>query len=387
MSKLHDWKEQARYWKSLPTSATVMILGCAFCLFTVIGLTVGIINVNKMTVGETLAQAMISGVFAIGYAFAGFRRIIWLMVILIPLQFATLLLVAAAWSRTLLQATAADHATIMTRLRVEGVLVNVMVVAGYVLIVSFIRKEGMRVFGPMTEVRLAGEVHRALVPAFSRKIGEYEIYGASVPTGQVGGDLVDLIETHGRWTAYVADVSGHGVPAGMMMAMVKSAARMGSPDGKPLSDLLGELNRVFSSVSAPNVFVTFACISGDNGPDLSFALAGHLPILHFSNREKRVIERSVSNLPLAVVPDAEFAAAKLTCEPGDVLAIVTDGFTEVADKEEHELGLEPLKAIFLESAGAPLSEIMNRLRAAALKHGPQGDDQTILLARRAARSA
>src|SRR5262249_15837545 len=148
--------------------------------------------------------------------------IIWLLIILFPLQLATNMVVTRTWDRSQLQATAADHAIMMTRLQVEGVLANVMVIGGYILFVPFMRKEGMRVFGAMTEVRLASEVHRALVPAISRKIGEYEIYGASVPTGQVGGDLVDLIETHGHWTAYVADVSGHGVPAGMMMAMVKS---------------------------------------------------------------------------------------------------------------------------------------------------------------------
>lgn len=384
MAKRDKWRNQAQYWKSLPTSANVIVLSAVFCLFTVIGLMIGIINVNKMTIVQTLEMALISGVFAIGYAFGGFRRIIWLLIILFPLQIATDMVVTRSWGRSQLQATAADHATMMARLQVEGVLANVMVIGGYILFVAFMRKEGMRVFGAMTEVRLAREVHLALVPTFSRKVGEYELYGASIPTGQVGGDLVDLIETNGHWTAYVADVSGHGVPAGMMMAMVKSAARMGSPDGKPLSAMLGELNRVFSSVSAPNVFVTFACVSGTGGPDLSFALAGHLPILHYSKREHRVEERSVSNLPLAVVPDAEFAAATLTCEPGDVLAIVTDGFTEVVDDREQELGLEPLKAAFLQSAGAPLPEIMSRLRATARERGPQSDDQTVLLVRRAA---
>jgi sigma-B regulation protein RsbU (phosphoserine phosphatase) len=273
----------------------------------------------------------------------------------------------------------------MTRVRVEANLAMLLIVAGYILLVAFIRNEGMRVFGAMTEVRLASEVHRALVPVFSRQIGDYEIYGSSVPAGQVGGDLVDLIETQPHWTAYVADVSGHGVPAGMTMAMFKSAAHMVSPDGKPLANVLGELNRVFSSLSAPNVFVTFACIAGgDEGAELTYALAGHLPILHYSKSEGRVEERSVSNLPLAVVPHAEFATASLTCRPGDILAILTDGLTEAADDQGRELGLEPLKAAVLRHAGSPLAEIADRLRATALERGRQGDDQTVLLVRRLA---
>lgn len=384
MARLDHWKEGARYWRSLPTSATVTVLACVFCLFAAFGLLIGIIHVTEMTIGLALAQALVAGAFAIGYALAGFRRIVWLLIILFPLQFGTNVVISRVWPRLpYLTSAASDHAALMSRLRVEGLLAMAMVLLGWSLMVAFMRREGLRVFGTMTEVRLASEVHRALVPAFSRKIGEYEIYGVSIPAGQVGGDLVDLVEANGRWTAYVADVSGHGVPAGMMMAMVKSAARMGSPDGKPLSAMLGELNRVFSSVSAPNVFVTFACVAGGNGPELSFALAGHLPILHYSKREQRVDERSVSNLPLAVIPDAEFAAATLVCEPGDMLAIVTDGFTEVVDNRERELGLEPLKEAFLQSARAPLTEILSRLRATARARGPQADDQTVLLLRRA----
>ena len=385
MSKLDKWKEQAGYWRALPRGATAILLGCVFCLFAALGMMIGVLRATHSTIGKTLVDATIMGAFAIGWAFAGFRRVLWLFIALLPLQFATNAVVNATWPRIpALGSSAGDHAALLTRLRVEGAVAMALIVGGYVLLVTFTRKEGMRVFGAMTEVRLASEVHRALVPAFSRKIGDYEIYGSSVPTGQVGGDLVDLIETHPRWIAYVADISGHGVPAGMMMAMVKSAAHMASPDGKPLSNMLSDLNQVFSALSAPNVFVTFACIAGVQGPELTYALAGHLPILHYRKREGRVEERSVSNLPLAVVPDADFATASLICEPGDVLAILTDGLTETADKQDRELGLEPLKAAFLQHAGAPLEEIAGRLRATALERGPQSDDQTALLVRRSA---
>jgi hypothetical protein len=386
MPKLHKWKDQTLYWKSLPRSATALVFGCVFCLFSAMGMMFGVVNATGETIGRTLVGAAIAGVFAVAWAFAGFRRIIWLLIALFPLQFSANFVANAAWPRTpALGSSVADQAVLLTRLRVEGVMAMVLIVAGYFLLVAFVRREGLRVFGAMTEVRLASEVHRALVPGFSRKIGDYEIYGSSVPAGQVGGDLVDLIETNPRWTAYVADVSGHGVPAGMTMAMFKSAAHMVSPDGRPLANVLGDLNRVFSSLSAPNVFVTLAWIAGGaEGPELTYALAGHLPILHYCKSEGRVKERSVSNLPLAIVPHAEFATASLTCQPGDLLAILTDGLTETADKQERELGLEPLKAAFLQHAALPLAEIADRLRATALERGPQGDDQTVLLVRRSA---
>jgi serine phosphatase RsbU (regulator of sigma subunit) len=258
----------------------------------------------------------------------------------------------------------------------------VAIIAGYSLLAGFIRKEGMRLFTTIAEVKLAGEVHRALVPAVSCRMGEFEFYGASVPSGQVGGDLVDVTGRDVEWTAYVADVSGHGVQAGMVMAMVKSAARMGSSAGENLSALLADLNRVLLSVSAPNVFVTLACIgSAKSGSSLKFALAGHLPVLHYRKRLQTVEERSVSNLPIGIMNDATFESATIDCEEGDLLAVVTDGLTEAADHNGEELGLEPLKAILLKSDGNSLEKIMNDLRGRSLKQGKQIDDQTVLLVR------
>jgi serine phosphatase RsbU (regulator of sigma subunit) len=74
----------------------------------------------------------------------------------------------------------------------------------------------------------------------------------------------------------------------------------------------------------------------------------------------------------------------VVCEPGDALAIVSDGLTEISDQREQEIGLKPLEESFLQSCreGAPLAEIARTLRERALRHGQQTDDQTVLLIRR-----
>jgi len=237
-------------------------------------------------------------------------------------------------------------------------------------------------------VRLAREVHQTLVPEVTRKIGSYELYGVSVPSGQVGGDLVDVIQDGDRWIAYVADVVGHGVPAGMIMAMVKSAIHMGASepnDGdqrESLPDFIAHLNRVLKRLSAPHVYATLACIANADDAALQFALAGHHPILHYRKQAHSVAECSVSNPPLAILPDVTFLTECITCGSGDMLAIVTDGLTEAANKLGDELGLEPLKAVMMESASAPLPTVAQRMRDAALRHGVQFDDQTVLLVRR-----
>jgi len=269
--------------------------------------------------------------------------------------------------------------SVQSRLRVEGTIMMFMIIGGYILVVYFLRAEEQRVRGPMAEVRLAREVHQRLVPEIARRIGSYEIYGVSVPSGQVGGDLVDVIQNGKSWIAYVADVCGHGVPAGMVMAMVKSAAHASSSQQAPLAAFLNQLNGVLKELSAPNDFVTFVCIAGGDGPEVQFSIAGHHPILHLRKKTGVVEERSVSNPPLAVFSSPDFSTASLECDDGDMVVVVTDGLTEAADKNGRELGLEPLKSVLLQSADAPLRATAQALRDAALRQGKQVDDQTVLL--------
>jgi serine phosphatase RsbU (regulator of sigma subunit) len=259
----------------------------------------------RAPVSQTLFVAFISGTFAAGVLFGFVRRLIkfsilWIVFFIVGQGW----LPQASSGQLPLSQAANDRAQLLDRIKIEGAVAAAAIFGAYALVLAFLQKEGERVFAHITEVRLAQEVHQTLVPGLAQKIAGYEIYGASVPSGQVGGDLVDLVEVDGRWMAYVADVSGHGVPAGMIMAMVKSAVRMGSTD-RTFPDFLRTLNRVLLSLLAPNVFVTFACVAGNSGSELTFALAGHLPVLHYRRCHGVVEERSVCNLPLAILPDAE----------------------------------------------------------------------------------
>lgn len=389
------WKEQAEYWKTVPASANFLVLAAIFCIFASFGLMSNVLDLNALDQNTTVASAVVSAaimaLFSVAIAFTAFRAMMKSMIAVI-LALSVLIFSLNRFNTRPVHAISnsiGDPMELRHHVRIVSALAMMTIMLGYVFIVTFLRKEGLRVFGPLTEVKLAREVHHALVPAIARQIGQYEICGASVPSGQVGGDLVDVIVTDSmqnpHWTAYVADVSGHGVPAGMVMAMVKSAMRMGSSgNGVALADQVADLNRTLASLSGSNVFVTFACIAGCDGGELQFTLAGHFPILHYRKRQSIVEERSVSNLPLAVFPDTKFEIATTVCEPGDVLAIVTDGLTEVADKQEHELGFEALRAIFLQSArrGTSLQELLNAFLERASRHGKQTDDQTVLLVRR-----
>jgi phosphoserine phosphatase RsbU/P len=131
-----------------------------------------------------------------------------------------------------------------------------------------------------------------------------------VPSGTVGGDLLDVVTAGDFFCAYLADVAGHGVPAGVLMSMVKSAVRMriasvGSYD----DELLPALNDVLQPLTSPSVYATFAYIAGGGDSRLRFSLAGHLPIFHFKFAKHHAELCRVENLPLGMFADASYQTA------------------------------------------------------------------------------
>jgi hypothetical protein len=151
------------------------------------------------------------------------------------------------------------------RLLVDGLGTMLTVMVGYTCFPRFINVTAARHLRAQAEIALARDIHRVLVPEIHRTAGEYEFFGWSVPSGDVGGDLVDLVETHDGWLGYVADVSGHGVASGVVMGMFKSGVRTRVRSGGTVGGLLGDVDQVLMPLKQPNMYVTAACIRG--GPD------------------------------------------------------------------------------------------------------------------------
>ena len=375
-----SWEQNSQTWKMMPLPSSVLFFGGVFCLFASLFLIGSSINSQSQSWLEMVGGALISGGFAIGWAYAGTRRIFWLFLVVGLTQFTAFNILAwLAGSHHTLAAQELER-----KLRLNGHTEIVLVIAGYILFVVFFTREGARFFRTQTEVRLAGEIHRTLVPARHETIGNVELFGSSIPSSEVGGDLFDIVRSDGAWHAYVADVSGHGVAAGILMSMIKSTASMQLTKLKRPADLLTDLNDVMQPFTSPANYLTFAYVGGDGAQNLNFALAGHLPILHYQAQTRTIIEHSDGNVPIGLFKNQTFAISRLSLLPGDLLAVVTDGFTEVFDSKQREIGMETFKSMLLESAEKPLPEIYRDLRADTMKFGKQTDDQTMLLIRRLA---
>jgi serine phosphatase RsbU (regulator of sigma subunit) len=332
----------------------------------------------RQTFGSAAATVVIYGSFAVGYAALWMARKFWLLPVWWMLQAAVGFLMAKAFHAGVIEnRKELDH-----QLVVLGICAIVAIVIGYIAFINFVRREGSRYFRIQTEIELAHEIHRSLVPTFERKLPGYEIFGTSIPSGEVGGDLVDIAESSNESIAYIADISGHGVASGVLMAMFKTAIRSGlSTDGSP-GGLLEGVHRTLYPLKMPNMFATAAILQLRPGSKtVTYSLAGHPALMRYCSQQHTVVEYASQNLPLGILREQQFASDRLECDPGDVLLLLTDGFSEVFDAKATELGMEPIKSAFLQAANRPLSEIFEHLRNVSLSFGKQDDDQTMLLVR------
>jgi serine phosphatase RsbU (regulator of sigma subunit) len=266
------------------------------------------------------------------------------------------------------------------RLTFDALAIMIAVGLGYGCFLYVSITEFRRYFRLHAEIELASEIHHVLVPAIDTKIGGFEFYGRSSPSGEVGGDLIDLAGTEDHWVAYVADVSGHGVAPGVVMGMVKSASRMLLSSGEDTGHLMSRLNEVLHPLKKPEMFVTF-CFLARKGTSLQVGLAGHPAILQFSPRTNEVKQWECPNLPLGILPSGEFVSSEIRAQPGDIFVLYTDGLLETANAKGEEFGIKRLEAALQKYGTEPLEAICRSVQENVARHGGQFDDQSLLLIR------
>ena len=370
------------FWRTVPRTSLVVFLLGVFFIFSVIGSAVDIIHMGRQPVVRYALSVFLFGAFAILYAAAGFvlRGKFWRA--FFPIIIVEMLLIG--WLLPDLpeatQMSAADLARLQSRLVLSGSATIAGMVLGYVCFIYVFISEGRRYFGVHAEMALASEIHRVLVPAIDTKIGNFEFCGRSLPSGQVGGDLIDVVQNGRGWIAYVADVSGHGVAPGVVMGMVKSAARMQLSSKGQSAELLQRLHGVLYPIKKPEMFVTFAYLAW-NGEGVEYSLAGHPAILHYQAATKRISALECSNLPLGIFEQQEFVNGSAPCAAGDVFLLLTDGLIEVTNARDEEFGLDRVKEGMSAQAGSPLAAMLQAILDSANRHGRAADDQSLLAVR------
>ena len=360
--------------RTLPARQLIYLWIAIFCTGAMIGFLLDILSRGRHPATLLTLNVISSGLFAVGWAVVSMPVRPWGFPVMIAAHFTYVLVISRSFT---------FHASAPTgRLTVDAIGTILTVFAAYACFVRFMRITATRYQRAQTEIALARDIHRVLVPVVERRIGDFEFLGWSHASGDVGGDLVDLVEQDDAWLGYVADVSGHGLGPGVVMAMFKSALRMRVRAGGSIASLLDDIHAVLMPLKQSNTFVTVACMRAGGRAQVECAVAGHLPILRA--RGGLVEEVTFPQLAVGMFDETTFGSSSVECLPGDLFALLTDGLIEVFDQKGGELGLDWAKSVLRSIGDQPLSAIADRMLADARAHGAQLDDQTLLLIRRTA---
>ncbi len=376
-----------QYYRDVPFSRLWALYAAVFCLFAITGFFSDMVNLGRTPYVVAILNAVFSGLAAIMYLHVGTR--------LHPNYFAvvTALQIPLWGGFSALASFLTAHYGLRpvettSGIRVAAILTLALVITSYSLFIRFLRGEGQEAFRLRNELELAHGIQKTLVPPIEVNRDGFELYGRSNPSEKVGGDLVDAIQLADETTVtYIADIAGHGLQAGILMGMVKAAARTALLDGRSgrskeiLSALMERLNQVLPGVKESQMYATLAAFSLNGDGTVFYALAGHPPFLHF--RKTGSFERLwAEQYPLGLLPVTGFTAETATLSPGDLLIVVTDGILEACNKAGDEFGMERLEAVVSAHTSDSLEVLADAILGAVQGFGKQLDDQTLLLVRR-----
>ena len=234
------------------------------------------------------------------------------------------------------------------------------------------------------ELTVARDVQRELLPREVPDVAGLELAGVCRPAIAVGGDLYDYLQDgDGRLGVFIADVSGKGVPAALLMANLQASMRSRFPTAEAPGTLAAGLNEALCASSSAARYATAFLAAYEPGTRrLSYSNAGHLPAILV--REKDTARCEDGGMPIGLFEGAAYETGSLTLVPGDLLALFTDGVTEAPAPDGEEFGAERLAELLRAERARPLDAVIDTVLDALLHWtGPVDahDDVTLVLAR------
>jgi phosphoserine phosphatase RsbU/P len=237
------------------------------------------------------------------------------------------------------------------------------------------------------ELRTAREVQRILLPQSSPCIEGYRVCGTNTPARIISGDYYDFIDLgERRWGVVIADVSGKGVAAGLLMAMCRSVLRCVAVGQTSPAKVLSLVNRQLFPDIREDMFISMAylILDGDGG-EAVMARAGHDPAFWFHKETGEVTQIKPSGLAVGIDEGDVFERVtkdfSFQIAPGDCLLLHTDGVKEALNGAEEEFGMQRMKETFSQSSALGAEAVLQKMLR-SLKDftgdAPQMDDITMV---------
>lgn len=243
-----------------------------------------------------------------------------------------------------------------------------------------------------SELTLAARIQSALFPAELPTVPGYDLAARNQPARQCGGDYYDAIVVRSdgqpdRVLLCVADVSGKGLPAALVMSNMQATLRALLGRELSLPALAERSSELLYGSTAPEKYVTAALVDLEPATGtLRFVGAGHVDTL-IVRADGEVVRLSSTGTPLGLMPPGlPFGEEQLALEPGEALVLFSDGVTDAQNRDDEEFGEARLIACLRDSAGGGSADVIDHIMAAIeafTGDAPQFDDITLMVVRRA----
>ena len=187
------------------------------------------------------------------------------------------------------------------------------------------------------ELNIAREIQQKLVPSTFPKLDNFSVFGMNLPSRQVGGDYFDIINLDNEHIIFaIADVSGKGVPASILMSNLQASLNSLLYQHADLSAVVGKINDLIYKNTGMDKFITFFCAQVDLKENkMSYVNAGHNPP-YLVHKDGNYIALDKGGLILGMMPNVRYDTGYIDIQKGDVFLSFTDGVTEAMNHEEKE---------------------------------------------------
>jgi serine phosphatase RsbU (regulator of sigma subunit) len=233
-----------------------------------------------------------------------------------------------------------------------------------------------------SEIAIARTIQQKLLPPPEGRVDGVSILAHFAPVAEIGGDYYDHLRMpDGRVAFTLGDVSGHGLPTGLLVAMAKAGLSSLVEAGHDDGELFARLNELIHRSTDPRHYMTLAFLAVDpKTREAVLTNAGQLAPYRIS--AAGIEPLALPSFPLGLFPARTFPSRRERFAAGDRLVFYSDGFIEGTDAADEPFGFERFEAVLRTHAASPAPELRDALLAAVAAHTgdrPAEDDRTLLI--------
>lgn len=234
------------------------------------------------------------------------------------------------------------------------------------------------------ELSVAGDIQKGLLPQSFPEFEKIEISAFSHAAKGVGGDYYDMLDFgNGKVGFICTDVAGKGVPAALVMVMIRSVLRAYARHDKEAKDVISMVNDTISGEVTEERYATmFYFIFDSEYKILNYCNAGHGPLLLYRSNLDSFAMLDTEGMPVGIAPGVEYGQEYTSLHAGDIAVLYTDGITECMNHDREQYGLDRLKACIRKNKDLPAKDLTDTIYKEMKEFAqgaPQHDDETLLL--------